>query len=175
MRLLVLILLTVMAIGGCKSGSETVAGPGGETVTQTGNSTTYSDAQGNKVTATDSGQVDVTANGSSATMGASVSEDDLGLPFYPGSVQDPKGSMLMTVGGEKTAVSTSTSEDDPEKVIAFYKDKVQEPVDSNSASGDTKLGTLHGKLKDGADVNVTADRKGAGDTHVFVSVKHPKS
>ena len=61
--------------------------------------------------------------------------------------------------------TTRTTTDDPEKVIAFYKDKVEEANSSSGTVGEMKTASLSGKLK-GAEITVTAVKQGSADTDI---------
>ncbi|HTQ12210.1 MAG TPA: hypothetical protein VMI31_19255 [Fimbriimonadaceae bacterium] len=182
-------------LAGCGSGT-TVVGANGEKATisnngqsvtatdsqgntatyaQNGNTATYSDSKGNTATIDKNGQAEIKqANGDSAKIGASVSESDLGVPFYPGSVEKPNASMTSTENGETTVVSNRTSKDDPAKVGSFYKDKIKDPKDSTVNASGMNMETVTGKLDDGSEISVVASKNNSDDTQIMVSVKHPK-
>lgn len=172
-------LLAAFLLTGCGHQEETVYhGPDGATITKTkdGSSATYSDNKGNQVTSTDDGKnVAITdSKGNKFNMGGSVTETDLGLPFYPGSNEKPNGSMVAEENGQKSVMSARTTKDEPAKVGEFYKAKLQTPNDSNMNTGDTKIAMVTGKLSDGSEVTISASKKGSDDTEIMVGVKHKK-
>ncbi len=94
---------------------------------------------GMKVTTTDaSGKV------SQMEMGtAKVSEADIGLPFYPGT-QPKEGAMTKISTPEGSAVTVMLhSADAPDKVAAFYRDKLKGAAQgkqfTDMSSGDTQM------------------------------------
>ena len=60
-----------------------------------------------------------------------VTEEDLGVPFYPSSTAFPAGDLTATGPKGTTVTSTRVTEDSPIKVLDFYKSKLGEPVASN--------------------------------------------
>ncbi|MEI7986817.1 MAG: hypothetical protein WCI55_14420 [Armatimonadota bacterium] len=97
----------------------------------------------------------------SATMGGAttITEADLGVPFYPGSTEKPSEQMKVVTDTEKDFMSTRTSSDEPSKVIDFYKEKVKGITSSITNSPDTTLGICSGTLESGAKFTLTAERK----------------
>lgn len=178
MRWVGILILAAALSAGCGNSETTVVGSNGETVTtsKSGGTTTYSDNKGNSATVSEDGKQMTFKNekGESGTIGQGVSEADLGLPFYPGSVDKPGASVKFEQAGEKTVASSRTSKDEPAQVVAFYKDKIEDPKDSSVNSGDMKMGSLGGKLKDGAEVAIMASKTGSAETDVVVTVKHKK-
>jgi hypothetical protein len=165
---------------GCGPKEETVVvAPDGSTVSASkdGKSATYKGADGTEMSTSNDGKSMTMkdAKGNSINMGTGVSEADLGLPFYPDSVEVANGGMTTETGGVKSVVSMRTTKDDPDKAIAFYKDKVEGGTASNTKAGDMKMAALAGaKLKDGAEVNITAMKQKSEDTQVTVTVQHGK-
>jgi|GEM_PF-2393859 len=188
-------LVSALVATGCGSGT-TVVGANGEkaTISQNGQSVTATDNQGNTATYTQNGQgatisdskgdketIDKNgqmslkkANGDTADIGGNILESDLGLPFYPGSVERPGASATATENGVKTVMSSRTTKDDPSKVDAFYKDKIQDAKDSTVNSGGMNMASVSGKLSDGSEVTVVATKSGSDDTSIMVTVKHSK-
>jgi len=142
------------------------------TATTNGSGTSYSDSKGNSMTANGSQVTTKSANGDSATIGANISESDLGLPFYPGSSEKKGASMIATQNGVKSVMSSRTTKDLPSKVLDFYKGKVENGKPSNIDSGDNKIIMLSGKSNDGSDVEIMASKNGSADTEILVTVKH---
>lgn len=141
-----------------KDGSEVkVSTPQGEmTASSKDGSYTYKDDKGNEVTAK-----------------TNVTEEELGLPFYPGSSAKDGGGIVSNENGRKSVFCTRTTSDDPEKVIAFYKDKIQEPKDTSATMGELKSATLTGKLN-GAEIQVTAVKQGAEMTQISIGYQAAK-
>jgi hypothetical protein len=52
-----------------------------------------------------------------------ITASDLGIAIYPGATQG-KGSLRMTIGGKSMVTANFLTPDSPDKVFAFYKDKV---------------------------------------------------
>jgi hypothetical protein len=177
-------ILGLMAICGCllcgcgHANESTYVAPDGTkvTVNSEGGKVNYSDDKGNSVTSTTSGSdVQVkTEKGDTFSMGGSVTEADLGLPFYAGSVEKPAASMKATENGVTSVVSNRTTKDAPAAVVAFYKDKVESPESSNTSANGMEVAMLRGKLKDGSEVTISATKTGSADTEVSVGVKHAK-
>jgi len=128
-----------------------------------GERTAYRDADGNQVTVNDkTGEVTVktqggtyvasqdgkqttvrTADGKEMPLdaGTRIGEEDLGLPFYPGST-DTRQSTRLKQGGQEYLTSVRTTPDGVDKVVAFYKGKVR--VESETITPD--LAILNSKL-----------------------------
>jgi len=184
MKNLSLIAIFVALISlGCKPKSETVVtGADGSKATITNDGTTQhieaTDANGTKVSENISNSgVSISDNkGNSAQMNnAGVTEDVLGLPFYPGSEEAKAGgsSVIDSTDG-KLVQCTRTTKDDPDQVASFYKDKISAASNSSNISGDTKRVILGGKLTSGAEVSIMATKKGAENTSILVNVSTKK-
>jgi hypothetical protein len=164
----------VMAVfvTGCGSKEETtIVGADGSSVTASkdGKSMTINTPDG-------TANIDTSGNGKTtfkdekgneASWGASVNEADLGVPFYPGSTEKPNESMTTSSNGKKSILSRRTTTDEPDKVIAFYKDKVKDGKDSTATVGDMKTAALNGKAGNG-EVSVTATKQGSGNTDISI-------
>lgn len=76
---------------------------------------------------TSSGEVTVRTPGGTMKVAESksVTEAELGVPFYPGAEQQTGGSWEMSggEGGGSMRTVTFHTEDEPAKVMAFYKEK----------------------------------------------------
>ena len=112
------------------------------------------------------------SKGNSLQMNPSaVSEEALGLPFYPGSEESKAGmTALSDTPDAKTAMSTRTSKDDPDKIQAFYKDMVPGAATSSATMNDSKIESVSGKLANGAEVSIAITKKGSEDTQILVTV-----
>ena len=108
MKQIAILILAVSIAAGCNHDA-TYEGPNGEkaTVSQNGGTTTVTDDKGNTTTVSADGKgATYTDNkGTTASVGTSVSEADLGLPFYPGSTDKPSESMSATEAGVTTVMS----------------------------------------------------------------------
>jgi hypothetical protein len=126
-----------------------------------------------KVTTTD-------ASGKSSQMEigkAQVTEADLGVPFYPGSKPTEGGAMRMATNEGSTVQIGLHSEDAPDKVAAFYRDKLKtmaagkQMMDMSSNEGATlaladdkskNVIQVHiAKVDKGSDIVINASRSGA--------------
>jgi hypothetical protein len=121
---------------------------------------------GMKVTTTDA--AGKTAN---IEMGsARVSEADLGVPFYPGAKTAEGGSIRIVGGDARTLQVSLYSDDAPDKVAAFYRDKLKALSDGKQmmdmSSGDgAMLSVVDDKTKSAVQVHIgKADPKGSGIT-----------
>jgi len=162
----------VFAIG-CGSPKVTTTGSDGEKVTtdmkgnvtvtdKTGKTTDFkTNSDGWEAKSTDGSEVKVdkggvtgkTAEGGTYSMGASeVSEQELGLPFYPGSAKVDGRDMKVDNKGEKTFSAVRTTSDTIVKVVDFYKDKVAEAATTTS----DQFGMVSGKLEDGRKASISA-------------------
>jgi len=95
-----------------------------------------------------------------------ISEADLGLPFYPGSVEKGTSSRAMTTSAARTVICDRTTVDPPKKVAAFYLSKLE-----HGQSGANSKGMLiGGELKDGAQVTIYAMPSGPGATEIEITV-----
>jgi hypothetical protein len=128
---------------------------------------------GMKVTTTD-------AAGKTTQMemgNAQISEADLGLPFYPGAKPTEGSSMRIVNGGNSSLQLGLHSDDAPDKVAAFYRDKLKamsegkQLMDMSSNDGasislvDDKAKSMlqvHvSKAEKGSDIALVASREGA--------------
>ncbi len=129
---------------------------------------------GMKITTTDaSGKV------SQMEMGtAKVTEADLGLPFYPGT-QPKEGEATKISTPEGSAVTVMLHSDDaPDKVAAFYRDKLkgasQGKQFTDMSSGDTQMMMLiDDATKQHTQVSVMKAEKGS-DIQIIANQGAPK-
>jgi hypothetical protein len=117
---------------------------------------------GMKVTTTD-------ASGKSTQMemgNAKISEAELGLPFYPGATPT-EGSSMRIVSGNNTSMQVGLHSDDaPDKVAAFYRDKLKGMSDGKqlmdmSSNDGASLSLLDDKAKSTLQVHVSKAEKGS--------------
>jgi uncharacterized protein YebE (UPF0316 family) len=119
---LLLVLAVVFAVTAGCSKKQTYKAPGGD------EEVTVEEKGGGKGKVTVKGK-----EGEKMTMetGASkVSEEELGLPIYPGAEQTGSMNWSLSAKEEGGSVSTVsfTTKDAYDKVLAFYKDKVKNPT-----------------------------------------------
>jgi hypothetical protein len=115
-----------------------------------------------KVTTTD-------ASGKTTQMemgNAQVGEADVGMPFYPGS-KPVEGSAMRMASGDSSALRLALHSDDaPDKVAAFYRDKLKamsagkQLIDMSSPEG-ASLSLMDDKSKSALQVMVGKDDKGS--------------
>ncbi len=179
-----LTLALIIAVGsvGCgKKETVVIAGPDGSKVStnQDGTSMTVTDKDGTTATFDTDGKGGLTMSdgkGGNVQMGVdTVGEGDLGLPYYPGSVE-PAGSMSGIIENDKEKVVTSirNSKDAPAKVVDFYNDKVKNSVKSAATAGTMQTASLTGQLESGAEATIAVTKDGDQETHIMVTVKHKK-
>ena len=128
---------------------------------------------GMKVTTTD-------AAGKTTQMemgNAQIGEAELGLPFYPGS-KPMEGSSMRVASGQDTTLRVGLHSDDaPDKVATYYRDKLKamsegkQLIDMSSNEGamlslidDKSKGSIQiqvGKADKGSDVVITTSRSSA--------------
>ena len=128
---------------------------------------------GMKVTTTD-------ASGKTTQMemgNAKISESDLGLPFYPGAKPTEGSSMRIVNGASMSLQQGLHSDDAPDKVAAFYRDKLKAMADGKqlmdvSSNDGASLSLVDDKTKSmlqvhvskadkGSDIALVANREGA--------------
>jgi len=116
---------------------------------------------GLKVTTTD-------ASGKSTQMemgNAKISETELGLPFYPGT-KPTEGSSMRIVNGNNTSMQIGLHSDDaPDKVAAFYRDKLKAMSEGKqlmdmSHNDGAALSLIDEKAKSTLQVHVSKAEKG---------------
>ncbi|MEQ1823427.1 MAG: hypothetical protein ABL949_13035 [Fimbriimonadaceae bacterium] len=147
-NLTLLVLITIFSLGGCV-GKE---------------STTVVNADGSKSTVTSNpsdGSVKIEGNGTSASIGGgtTVTEADLGIPFYPGSTEKPNASMKVDTPTEKSYMCTRTTADEVSKVAEFYEGKVKGLKFNTFSANDTTTTMASMTQENGAKIAVSATRK----------------
>lgn len=169
----VLAALAALAIGCGKAGTTVVTDGEGNKVTasQDGDTVTVETDKGEKATYTSDGKDGGTMTYSGKDgeqkleVGKGVSEDDLGMPCFPGSKEKPGGDVKSDTPEAKVVVSVRTTSEPASKVAEFYKPKLKE---ATSVSNDGNE-MLAGKLENGAEVTIVAGRS-AGETETTVTV-----
>lgn len=189
--------LSIVAVG-CGSKGVTVTGENGEkvsvnptsgdmTVTDKDGKTTTLENDGKTVTAksSDGSELKIEEGKFSGTNEkgekfeggvATVSESELGLPFYPGSTEMEFGSSKLDGPDGTTLSMNRTSNDMPDKIVAYYKGKFKDPQTFDSNVNGAAQSQVSGKLADGAEAAVIAIREKDKDTtQVMITVQRKKA
>jgi hypothetical protein len=110
---------------------------------------------------------DASGKTSQVEMGtAQVSEADLGVPFYPGTKPGEGQSTKMTTPDGNAYTTQLHSDDAPDKVAAFYRDKLKAQsagkqfMDMNGGDGNAMLMLADDKSKGVIQVHVSKAEKG---------------
>lgn len=77
---------------------------------------------------------------------------NIGIDLYPGAQVQKNGSVSMTIGGMHTNTAMLESDDPPEKVAAFYKDKL--PNTTYSSNQGSRYTMMAGDKDDMTTVNI---------------------
>jgi hypothetical protein len=168
LRLLGLLLAAAATLAACGKAQEKVAERAVEkaiesSIAKDGTSAKVNLSEGAmKVTTTD-------ASGKTTQMemgSAKIGEAEIGVPFYPGS-KPVEGSGMRMASGDNTVLQLGLHSDDaPDKVAAFYRDKLKaqsegkQLMDMSSADGAT-LSLVDDKSKSALQVHVGKDDKGS--------------
>lgn len=135
------------AVIGC--GSSTTVGPDGTTVTKNADGSVKVSSKDGDVTmntSKDGNDISVTTPQGSATMGGGgVTEENIGVKFYPGSKEKENSAFKFEGESEKSYSITLTTEDDPTKVIDWYKQNVTGLTASTFSAGGKTGGMLTGE------------------------------
>lgn len=97
---------------------------------------------------------------------AQVTEADLGVPFYPGSKPTEGASMRIATGEGSTVQMGLHSDDAPDKVAAFYRDKLKAMADGKqmmdmSSNDGATLSLVDDKTRNAIQVHVGKADKGS--------------
>jgi hypothetical protein len=179
MNRVVPVLAAVLALAACGKVQEKAAEKAAEKMIE---SSIAKDGSKAKVDLSEGGMKVSTTDASGKTtqmeMGnAKITEADLGLPFYPGA-KPTEGSSMRIVNGASTSLQQALHSDDaPDKVAAFYRDKLKamsegkQLMDMSSNDGasislvdDKAKSTLQvhvNKAEKGSDIAIVAVREGA--------------
>jgi hypothetical protein len=96
----------------------------------------------------------------------SITEADLGVPFYPGA-KPTEGTAMRLASGDSVSMQAGLRSDDAfDKVAAFYRDKLKAMSDGKqltdlSSSDDASLSLIDDKAKTSLQVHVTKADKGS--------------
>jgi len=97
---------------------------------------------------------------------AKVSEAELGVPFYPGATQTEGASMRVASGNSLSLQVGLHSDDAPDKVAAFYRDKLRAMADGKqlmdmSGNDGASISLVDDKTKSTLQVHVSKADKGS--------------
>lgn len=161
------------------TGDMTVTDKDGKTTTveNKGDSWTAKSSDGTEVKVEDGKVSGTNEKGEKFEGGvATVSESELGLPFYPGSKEMEFGSSKLDGPDGTTLSMNRTTSDLPDKVVAYYKNKFKEPQTFDSNLNGTAQSQVSGKLADGGEAAVIAIREKDKDTtQVMITVQRKKA
>jgi hypothetical protein len=115
------------------------------------------------------------ASGKSTQMelgNAKITEAELGLPFYPGASPKEGASMRIATGATVSMQQSLHSADAPDKVAAFYRDKLKAMADGKQlidmSSGDgASISLVDDKSKSSMQVHIG---KGEQGTDIMLAV-----
>lgn len=166
LRLLILLLLAAAVLAAGCSRKRTVVVPGGHaTVTENGGG---------------EGKVEVKTDDGKATVEVEkkvVTEAELGVPVYPGSVADVSGSYEGSAGQSETMKHHMLSTpDDFDKVFAFYKSKLKNVENTmNQTAGSEKVAVFALKPEGGltTSVSITSDKENKVTRIQVIRVQKP--
>jgi hypothetical protein len=102
-----------------------------------------------------------------------ISEDELGVRFYPGSSESKEGTLKILADKGNNLASVRTTKDDPAKVSDFYKGKIMASIATDVSDATTKKWLITGDSSNGDDVSVYAVKKPGQDTEITVTVSTP--
>lgn len=127
---------------------------------------------GMKVSTTD-------ASGKTTQMelgGAKITEAELGVPFYPGAKANEGGALRVATGDGVSLQMALQSDDAPDKVAAFYRDKLKAMADGKqltdmSSSDGASLSLVDDQAKSSLQVHVGKADKGSDITIVSIREK----
>ncbi len=164
----ILSVLCILALAACGKASEMASEKAAEKIIESQMSKDGTQAKvnlsegGMKVTTTDA-----TGKTTQMEMGnAKISEADLGLPFYPGAKPTEGSGMRIVNGGSSSLQLGLHSDDAPDKVAAFYRDKLKsmaegkQLMDMSSGEG-ASLSLVDDKAKGVMQVHVSKADKGS--------------
>jgi len=158
---------------GCAKSDVTTKDEHGNTITTSsdGSKTTYVDPRGNTSSVDNkTGSISSTAvDGNKTELGAKVTEAELGLPFYPGSIPAAKADFKASNSKERSVSSNRTTPDSVDKVVDFYKAKLIKPGVEMMGSDSNAMVFMNGHLQNGGRVSMTIIR-GAKAKETTISI-----
>lgn len=102
---------------------------------------------------------------------ANVTEEDLGIPFYPGSQPIPKLSSDMETPKSRTVLSGRTTKDDYKKVADFYYKKLTK-AHKGELGHEGML--VDGQIKDGSMIQIQIMKSGPQTQIQVTSFRAPR-
>lgn len=112
--------------------------------------------------------------GSSFENNVELTEREVGVPFFPGSTAVPIATMKARSSSDDAFISVRTAKASPEAVIEYYRSYVKDPS-TNSASDDEEVKIeLKGKLSDGREIGISANRKKSESLTTIGVVTHKR-
>jgi len=96
-----------------------------------------------------------------------VTAADLGLPFYPGSVEKGSTSSVMDTPTDRTVICDRTVKGFMKEVANFYKEKL---VGGHIAANYATSMMVEGRLKDGATVSIEIAKYSPSETEFGITV-----
>jgi uncharacterized protein YceK len=168
MKIVWIVLAVPLLLSGCGKAQEKVAEKMIESsIAKDGTQAKVDLSQGGvKVSTTD-------ASGKTTQMemgSAKITEADLGLPFYPGAAPKEGAAMRIAQGANVSMQQALHSDDAPDKVAAFYRDKLKamsagkQLMDMSSGDG-ASISLIDDKAKSSMQVHIgKADPKGSDIT-----------
>lgn len=141
---------------------------------------------GCKISHSDTGgdtKVSIEAPGASVKVDTATKANDSGIPLYPGAQEKPnaggdngKGRAHVNVDtpflNVKVVALQFTSDDAPEKILAFYRNKLASygtVLECKGEAGDVQLGKTHGTLN--APVTCDKEHGSAGEISLKVGTE----
>ena len=97
---------------------------------------------------------------------SAVNEADIGVPFYPGAKIDPSHVMKAVNNGEMSAMVPLETSDPPEKVAAFYRERLKamsagnQFMDMAQGDGNLVLVLINESKSESIQVSVSAGKNG---------------
>ena len=135
------------AVIGC--GSSTTVGPDGTTVTNNPDGSVKISSKDGDVTmnsSKDGKDISVSTPQGNATMGGGgVTEENIGVKFYPGAKEKENSAFKFEGDSEKSYSVTLTTEDDPTKVVDWYKQNEPSLKATTFSAGGKSGGMLTGE------------------------------
>jgi hypothetical protein len=119
------------------------------------------------------------ASGKSTQMelgGVKITEAELGVPFYPGAKANEGAGMRVATGDGVSLQMALQSDDAPDKVAAFYRDKLKAMAEGKqftdmSSSEGAALSVMDDQAKASLQVHVSKAEKGSDITILSIREK----
>jgi hypothetical protein len=102
-----------------------------------------------------------------------VTEEQLGVPIYPGAVQTKDGSVSISgTGAEKSGqfnVASFTTDDDIDEVVTFYREKIGEGAQTLDTRQDGKRSVVFNTQREQGWRMVTVQEDDEGKTKITIA------